>query len=494
MNRVGFPQSRCRCGVARRDITPPVGMYHRMWGAATHDRSTGVHRRLTATALVIAPIDTHAGRPHAIVAIDHCLMWADDGHWLRQTVARQSGFDPQELQIAFSHTHAAGLLGRERAHLPGGELIEPYLAELAERMAEAITEAMEQLQPASIVYGTGRCDLAHHRDYWDDARQQYVCGFNPGHEADDTLLVAKITRDDGKTVGTIVNYACHPTTLAWGNTQISPDYVGAMRELVESATGAPCVFLQGASGELGPREGYVGDTRIADRNGRQLGYAALSIVESLPPARCDFVYQRAVVSGAILGDWDYEPVDSAAEDGLAAWSVQQFDVELPYRADLPTLQATDDEIERLSASAQNSTTPSNGQSSRDRHARMEQLVRQRRRLTLLPQGQGYPFPVTLWRLGRSLWLFVESEHYSYLQRELRRQFPELPILVTTVANFWRAAYLPTADVYGKGIYQETIAVLAPGCLESLVEAIAARMSELVERTPAEKQPTSISPA
>ena len=76
-------------------------------------------------------------------------------------------------------------------------------------------------------------------------------------------------------LGTLVNYACHPTTLAWENTLISPDYVGAMREVVEQHTGAPCLFLQGASGDLGPREGFVGDTAVADRNGRQLGFAAL---------------------------------------------------------------------------------------------------------------------------------------------------------------------------------------------------------------------------
>ena len=48
---VDTPQSRCRAGLARGDITPPVGIYHRMWGAATHDRAIGVHRPLEATAL-----------------------------------------------------------------------------------------------------------------------------------------------------------------------------------------------------------------------------------------------------------------------------------------------------------------------------------------------------------------------------------------------------------------------------------------------------------
>ena len=63
----------------------------------------------------------------------------------------------------------------------------------------------------------------------------------------------------------MVNYACHPTTLAWQNTLISPDYVGAMREVVGSRHDAPCLFLQGASGDVGPRVGFVGDTEQAAR-------------------------------------------------------------------------------------------------------------------------------------------------------------------------------------------------------------------------------------
>lgn len=45
MPHIDTPQSICRAGVARRDITPPVGIYHRTWGAATHERATGVHLR-----------------------------------------------------------------------------------------------------------------------------------------------------------------------------------------------------------------------------------------------------------------------------------------------------------------------------------------------------------------------------------------------------------------------------------------------------------------
>ncbi|MGE0378939.1 MAG: hypothetical protein AB7Q45_26355, partial [Planctomycetaceae bacterium] len=79
-DRIEFPQTRCLVGVARGDVTPPVGIYHRMWGAAAHDRATGVHRPLTFTVLVLAPEDSGDVRGEGLVllALDHCLMAAPD--------------------------------------------------------------------------------------------------------------------------------------------------------------------------------------------------------------------------------------------------------------------------------------------------------------------------------------------------------------------------------------------------------------------------------
>lgn len=57
-----------RVGVAREDITPPVGIYARNWGAAKHDTAESIHRPLTLTALTLA---SHAGDgPLVLVAAD----------------------------------------------------------------------------------------------------------------------------------------------------------------------------------------------------------------------------------------------------------------------------------------------------------------------------------------------------------------------------------------------------------------------------------------
>ncbi|MBX3439764.1 MAG: neutral/alkaline non-lysosomal ceramidase N-terminal domain-containing protein, partial [Planctomycetaceae bacterium] len=272
-DRIEFPQSRCIAGVARGDVTPPVGIYHRMWGAAAHDRATGVHRPLTFTILILAPDRAEDVRSEALVfiALDHCLMAAPDLNDILGRVATENEIPMERIIVYFSHTHAAGLMGRERFSLPGGDLIPGYFAAMSEKLSGGVQDAITSAEPATILYGAGPCALATNRDYFDRTAGHFVCGFNPGGPADSTVLVARVqSRADNRPLATVVNYACHPTTLAWDNTLISPDYIGAMREVVEEATRAPCFFIQGASGDIGPREGFVGSTDVADRNGRIL--------------------------------------------------------------------------------------------------------------------------------------------------------------------------------------------------------------------------------
>jgi len=470
MHRLDSPQSRCVIGVARGDVTPPVGIYHRMWGAATHDRSTGVHRPLTATALYLENLQA-ADDFQVVVALDHCLLSREEMDCVRQRAAAGAELPCERFVFLFSHTHGAGLMGYERRDLPGGDLIPPYLERLGDEVAALTRRARDTKQPASIVYGSGRCSLAANRDYRDEARQQYVCGYNPGGVADDAVLVARVTGRDSRPLATIVNYACHPTTLAWENTLISPDYVGAMREVVEAATHAPCLFLQGASGDIGPCEGFLGDVAVADRNGRQLGHAALAALEALPPADMAYEYAGPVISGATLGIWKYVPAGDDRRRACETWQAREFVVPLPYRQDLPN----PDEVKRERAKweQEEAAAQAAGDTTRARDARamIERMTRSLKRVGHLPPGDCYPFPVRLWKLGDAVWLALTGEHYNLLQRELRRRFPGTPILVGTVANANDVSYLLDKDSFGKGLYQENVSVLDRGSLETLIDAI-----------------------
>lgn len=471
--QVETPQSVLRFGVARCDITPPVGIYHRMWGAATHERAEGIHRPLLASAVVFAPVNSHDERRLVLITLDHCLLGESEIGLLQVYLQHGGHCFVDDVLITFTHTHGAGLMSLDRAGQPGGEMIEPYLREVADHCAKLALEACSHLVEATITYGTGRCSLATNRDLLDAERNIHVCGFNPGASADDTVVVARVTDGQGQTLATLVNYACHPTTLAWENRLISPDFIGAMRETVERDTGgAPCIFLQGASAELGPREGFVGDVQVADRNGRQLAYAALEALTALPPPRTSYHYQGPTISGATLGPWKHKPWNESRQTAAAIFTRKHTKLQLAYRTDRPSYQevvAAQEEQLRVEQDAQ---AAGDEVRARDAHALVERHTRMRRRLDELPAGK-YPYTIQVCKFGDAIWVGVRGELYSGLQTTLRNEFPGVPIIVMTLVDGWGPSYVVPREKYGRGLYQESVAVLAPGAFEQVVaEAIA----------------------
>ena len=470
------PTSQLRVGFGRADTTPPVGIYHRMWGAARHDRASGVHRPLVGDVLAFGAL---AGSGVELIRayLDGVGLAQREHDDLVRILAEAGGVSTDRVVVSYSHTHSGGVFYPDRIPLPGGKLIPAYLAQLGERLATACRQAVATLQPVVISYATGRCDLAANRDNWDEAFNGHVCGFNPDAPADDTVVVARLTDAAGKLFATLVNYACHPTTLAWDNSLISPDYVGAMRDVVETASSAPCIFAQGASGDLGPRHGFVGDTAIADKNGRQLGYAALSALQTLEPPLADFQYSGPVISGATIGVWANVPFDATRQAATSHFSGGSYLVELPLKP-RPEPAALRTEIAQWEARQKDADARGDAIAARDFGARAERARRWLGRLAALPAGPTFPFPYWVYRLGDAVWVTTGGEPYNLLQTSLRQRFPERTIVVSPLAGAGAAAYLLPRDRYGKGLYQEEPSSLAPGCLEMLIETIGERIADL----------------
>lgn len=450
--------THCAVGVARRDVTPPVGIYMRDWGAARHDVAEGVHRPLTATALVMRPLD--ADEPVlALVALDiGWFPYLPDERRIRGSVLRETGLNEDAVLINFSHAHAGAYINSQLTDKPGAHLIVPYINDLTNALTEAIVEARGAMRPAWITYGHGRCALAANRDFWAPDIGRYACGYNPAAPADDTVLVARVTGEDGAIIATLVNYACHPTTLAWQNRLLSPDYVGAMRETLESIYGAPCLFLYGAAGDLGPREGFVGDLAVADRNGRQLAYAAAAAIEGLPPPASRFVYTGVVASGANLATWAYQPLDEPARRRCATLRHHKTIVPLQRKPDLAPIDPPGD----------NRSDPI-----------VEAVKASRRRLLQAALGDDpvYPMPLWFWRLGDALLVACPNEAYAQMQVELRTRFHHHPVLVLGCTN-GTLGYLPPRDTYGSGLYQEQQSPFLPGCLEQTIAAAISGLESL----------------
>lgn len=440
-------------GVGRRDITPPAGIFFRSWGPATLDIPRGVHRPLTLTALALrAPQE----EPLVLIAAD--LGWwqqIEDERHVRGALLDALGLPEERVLVNLSHTHSGPSLCSAEAHQPGGQLIGPYLDTVRDAAIAAAGEAIETAAPGRLDWASGLCDLAVNRDL--PVGDRYLVGFNPEGEADATLLVGRVCNAQGALVATLVNYACHPTTLAWQNELISPDYVGAMREVVEAATGgAPCLFLQGASGELAPREGYVGDPAVADRHGRRLGHAAVSTLTGMLAPGTALAFTHTVESGAPLAMWEAVPQGG---DGRLAAAGLRVPVELKQ-------VATIEELRRRWSTI-------------DERSLRERLTRARRVREIYASVTDPVQPAWVWRLGGALLVAHPGEAYSLFQQRLRARRPGTAVVVLNVTNGPGWLYLPPREAYATDRYSVWQTVLAAGSMERLEEACSREIDALL---------------
>ena len=451
-SRILVPHLRAEVGVARRDITPPVGIRARNWGAADWDVSEGIHRPMTLTTLAVVSGEVST---QLLVAVDSTWWRRVDDEWrVRGRVLDALGLAPEQLQISLSHTHAGPVLCSTDSALPGGDLISAYLDSLAQAAIDAGREALANRRPGLIEWAVGRCSLASNRELDVDGRA--LVGFNPNGVADDTVMVGRVTSQDGETLGTVVNYACHPTTLAWDNHLISPDYVGAMRDLVEDATGAPCLFLQGASGELAPREQYSGDVELADRHGRSLGHAVLAALETMPLPGTELELTGAVESGALLAIWRGVPLATSFSARAVVGSVE-------LEVDLPSIE----ELTQRWANIDEST-------------REERLDRARNLRDDYIKGSTVQHPVWAWRWGGAIIVGQPGEAYSRFQVTLRERFPDHPIVVTNLTNGPGFVYLPIQDAYDRGAYQAWQTPVVAGSLDRLEDYATSLVQSLLD--------------
>ena len=444
-------------GVAQEDITPPVGIYSRNWGASKYDVAEGNHRPIMLTCLTFQ--SSKQEKPIVLISAD-LGWWNNSGdEWiLRSKLLKALAIEPAQLMFCLSHTHAGPILSRDDSTKPGGEYIDSYLRDLQESAIRAAQDALFSAVPAVLTWHYGTCKLATNRDLPDLDNNRFVVGFNPEKNADDTLLVGRITDEQNRIFATIVNYACHPTTLAWDNRLISPDYVGSMRELVESNTQAPCLFLQGASGELSPAEQYVGDTEIADKNGRQLGYAVMATLESMLAPKMELSFSRVVESGAPLAVWKQTPYQPSNQLSTEM-------VKVPFNLKpLPSLM----EIEKQYRDCE------------DRVLK-ERLSRKLAIRKAVGDGELAQMPLWVWQLGDSFLIGQPNEAYSEFQEQLRRQLSPKAIAVMNVVN-GSVGYLPPGELYGKDIYQVWQTPFAAGSLELLIKtAIQVARKVIIEK-------------
>lgn len=235
-------------GVARVDITPPLGLPLRGW-AARNARAKAAHEPLIAQALVLD--DEQPGGQAAIVAIDLPHVGRGLTTEVRARVRATTGMPEAAVLLNASHTHSGPPLdlGNGISWTPQDPEYTRYAAVLPELIAGAIYGAYHARQPVRVGSGAGRASRISTNRV---AHEQPV---------DDSVQVLRVDTLDGACLAVLGSFACHGTCMGGQVPDWNADFAAPLRVTVERALpgSVECLFLQGCAGDIAPWDFWMGN-------------------------------------------------------------------------------------------------------------------------------------------------------------------------------------------------------------------------------------------
>ncbi len=456
-----------RIGLAKGDITPRANMAIAGYGKRMQP-SLGVSDPIHATVLV-------AESQGAILAVVDCdlvgvgLAFADE---VRRLAFERSGIPEGHIMICCTHSHYGPNVVKPRnddwsigdyfkywgtdgwgrpedvAPSAAGVHEAAYRECLKHQLADLVQMAARNLQPARMRIGIGQSDIGVCRR----VRRpdgSITFGENPDMPIDRTLGVCCLETPEGNPLAAVVSFATHPVSQDPQLRMFSADYVGFVRQVVQQVTGATCLFLQGASGEINPRNAETSHAN-ARTLGLRVGCDAARLWQTAEPAATAPV--RAVRRRLTL------PGYRGLSEAHAARGTAEIAAE-------------------LKAARENPACP---EALRNWFALQEQKARRFQASWKDPRLAPPPVPTEAqaFRIGPMAWAGVPTELFSELGQQIKRESPFPTTFVVTHANDY-FGYLPSPSAFDAGGYEvdQTCAVSREG-IGSLLAHLSAMLREL----------------
>lgn len=261
-----------KAGAALRIITPekllPIS-----GGMGTPEIPVGTQGDLFVRALVFEKGETRV----AIVGIDN-LGWPSVlGDRSRELI---KGIPPENILIGVTHTHSApdAYAFPDENGITGADL--EYLDWCVSQIADAVNEAVANLEPAALKTAVGEAKGKIAYNYYAPQLYDPRCGV--------MQAVATSGENKGKTIATLVNYATHPEILGTKRKLISPDLCGPLYERIEAKAGGIAIFMNSAQGGMVTADNRrengqeASDWAECIRIGHLMADEALRIIEPAP--------------------------------------------------------------------------------------------------------------------------------------------------------------------------------------------------------------------
>jgi hypothetical protein len=248
-----------KAGVARVNITPPVGVELCGYGFYLNRKSTGIRDELYSKALVLSDDTSRV----AIVANDLIGLNKEITETVRRLVTMETGIPGDHILLACTHTHH----GPATVPLYGcGDIDYDYLNLLPKHIAGTVRMANANLQDAKIGAGKGNLDnISRNR-------------VEKGGPIDPEVGIIRVDDIQDDPIALLINFSCHPVVMPV-NTFISSDFPGRAISVVETVKkGVTGMFLQGACGDINPA---LTNTGNLEQPGVSLAAEALRVRERI---------------------------------------------------------------------------------------------------------------------------------------------------------------------------------------------------------------------
>jgi len=212
-------------------------------------KSIAVRDRLWARAMAVE----QNGQRIVIVSCDLVSTTLEMTHHVREMVTEQTGVTEDAIMVASTHTHSGPATG---SYVGWGEVDETYIKTLPTLIAKACIDACDHLQGAEFFHALVPCEgIGINREYeaaplsmdeplkedWRPRRPQLT----------DTTCHVISVRAQGKLLGFVSYFGCHPVVCCEDTHHIHGDFCGvANNQIQEDHPGSVGLFLQGAHGDV----------------------------------------------------------------------------------------------------------------------------------------------------------------------------------------------------------------------------------------------------
>ncbi|MGB3307312.1 MAG: neutral/alkaline non-lysosomal ceramidase N-terminal domain-containing protein [Thermomicrobiales bacterium] len=464
-----------QAGIARADITPPIGIAHANWGAQTHERAAGIDLPLELTALALGDGTSTS----VIIDIACCWLWGNTGAEVLASVLELTGLPEHAVRLSYTHTHSGPAGGSNQSWVTGGvEMVDSYIANLGRIAAGATWAAIRDMEPVRIAGTIGESSISVNRRFQRPEDGAVVVGRNWDGIVNREVNVLRLDRLDGSPFAAVVHFGCHPITVGPDNDKITPDYPGVVKRVVEANVGAPTVFLQGAAGDIGPVRGVASDgANQYKRLGTILGLEAAKLwLEADPVPTCER-YVGTLESGAPLARYEDTPLPDRETPIRVAKTIAQLPMKEPgdeaaLKAELDTHNqnlaalresgASADEIRQVTMKA--------------KRASMRHILAQH-----INQQEAWPVEIYATAIGDDIALLGMSvEPFAAIGLGIQAGSPFKQTLVSGYSGL-SFAYLPTADAYPLGGYEIEVTPFAPEAADIAIAAAVDLLRQLKEQ-------------